>query len=62
MTLMKLAKDTVMKFVMERIEKNIQSNRREIELSDNEKKQLELMKANNELEREKKRIREELSQ
>jgi DNA primase len=62
MTLMKFAKDTVMKFVMERIEKNIQSNRREIELSDNEKKQLELMKANNELEREKKRIREELSQ
>ncbi|HSW54851.1 MAG TPA: DNA primase [Ignavibacteriaceae bacterium] len=61
-TMMRFAKDTVMKFVMERIEKNIQSNRREIELSDDEKKQLELMKANNELEREKKRIREELSQ
>jgi len=60
MTMMKFAKDTVMKFVMERIEKNIQSNRREIELSDDERKQLELMKANNELEREKKRIREEL--
>ncbi len=60
MTLMKFAKDTVMKFVIERIEKNIQSNRREIELSDDEKKQLELMKANNELEKEKKRIREEL--
>ena len=59
-TLMRFAKDTVMKFVIERIEKNIQSNRREIELSDDERKQLELMKANNELEREKKKIREEL--
>jgi DNA primase len=61
MTMMRFAKDAVMKFVMERIEKNIQSNRREIELSDDEKKQLELMKANNELEREKKRIKEELA-
>ena len=62
MTMMRFAKDTVMKFVIERIEKRIQSNRREIELSDDERKQIELMKANNELEREKKRIREELSQ
>jgi DNA primase len=62
MTLMRFAKDTVMKFVMERIEKNIQSNRREIELTEDESKLLELMKSNNELEREKKRIREELSQ
>jgi DNA primase len=61
MTMMRFAKDTVMKFIMERIEKNIQSNRREIELSDDERKQLELMKTNNELEREKKRIKEELS-
>ena len=60
MTLMRFAKDTVMKFVIERIEKNIQSNRREIELSDDEGKQIELMRANNEFEREKKRIREEL--
>ena len=61
MTLMKLAKDIVMKFVTERIEKNIQSNRREIELNDDEGKQIELMRANNEFEREKKRIKEELS-
>jgi DNA primase len=61
MTLMRFAKDTVMKFVIERIEKRIQSNRREIELSDDERKQIELMKANNELEREKKKIKEELS-
>jgi len=60
MTLMKFAKDTVMKFVIERIEKRIQSNRREIELSDDERKQIELMKTNNDLEREKKKIREEL--
>jgi hypothetical protein len=57
---MKFAKDTIMKFVIERIEKEIQSNRREIELTDDESKLLEIMKSNNELEREKKRIREEL--
>ena len=62
MTLMKFAKDTVMKFVIERIEKRIQSNRREIELAEDESKLIELMKSNNELEKEKKRIREELSQ
>ena len=60
-TLLKFAKDTVMKFVVERIEKSVQSNRREIELTDDENKLLELMKSNNELEREKKRIREELN-
>ena len=43
-------------------EKRIQSNRREIELTEDESKLLELMKDNNELEKEKKRIREELSQ
>jgi DNA primase len=62
MTLMKFAKDTVLMFVVERIEKRIQSNRREIELTEDENKLLELMKSSNELEREKKRIREELSQ
>ena len=61
MTLMKFAKDTVMRFIIERIEKSIQSNRREIELTDDEGKHLELMKANNELEREKKRIKEKLA-
>jgi DNA primase len=61
MTMMKFAKDTVMKFVVKRIEERIQSNRREIELTEEESKQLELMKNNNELEKEKKRIRDELS-
>jgi len=58
--MLKYAKDAVMKFVNERIENQIKSNRREIELSDDERKQIELMRANNELEREKKRVREEL--
>jgi len=62
MTLMKFAKDTVMKFVNEKIEKSVQSNRREIELTDDEGKLLELMKINNNLEREKKRIRGELGE
>ncbi len=62
MTLMKFAKDTVKNFVFERIEKRIQSNRREIELTDDEGKLLQLMKINNDLEREKKRTREELSE
>lgn len=62
MTLMKFAKDTVMKFVIERIERSIQSNRREIELTEDEGKLLELMKINNDLEREKKRIRGELGE
>ncbi len=60
-TLMKYAKDTVIKFVNEIIEKTIQSNRREIELIDDESKLIELMKENNELEKEKKRIREDLN-
>ena len=62
MTLLKFAKDTVMKFVIERLEETIKSNRREIELTDDESKLIELMKTNNELEREKKRIREELTE
>ena len=61
-TLLKFTKDTVMKFVNERLEETIKSNRREIELTDDETKLLELMKSNNELEREKKRIREELNE
>jgi DNA primase len=61
MTIMKFAKDTVLKFRIGKIEEQIKSNRREIELTEEEKKILELMKMNNELEKEKKKIREELS-
>jgi single-stranded DNA-specific DHH superfamily exonuclease len=50
-----------MKFVTERIDKRIQSNRREIELAEDEEKILQLMKQNNELEEEKKKIRAEMS-
>ncbi len=60
MTMIKYAKDTVLKFVFERINKNIQSNQREIELTDDENQLIELMKANNELEKEKKSIKIEL--
>jgi DNA primase len=60
MTLLKFAKDTVQKFVIERIEKNIKSNRREIELTEDESKILELMKSNIELEKDKIKIRTEL--
>ncbi|HEY7751819.1 MAG TPA: DNA primase [Ignavibacteriaceae bacterium] len=58
---LKFTKDTVMKFVTERIDKRIQSNRREIELAEDEEKILQLMKQNNELEEEKKKIRAEMS-
>jgi len=61
-TMLKYAKDAVMKFVNEKIENQIQSNRREIELTDDETKLVMLMKNNNDLEREKKRIREELGE
>lgn len=60
-TLLKFAKDTVMKFVVGRIEEQIGSNHREVELTEEEKLKVELLKLNRELEKEKKRIREELS-
>jgi DNA primase len=61
LTMLKYAKDTVLKFLIERIDSNIQSNRREIELAENEEELLQLMKANNELESEKRNIKMELS-
>jgi len=59
--LLKRTKDTLQKFIFETIDKEIQSNSREIELTEDESNQLKFMKANNELEREKKRVREELN-
>jgi DNA primase len=61
LTMLKYAKDTVLKFLIERIDSNIKSNRREIELTENEEELLQLMKANNELESEKRTIKMELS-
>jgi len=58
--MLKRTKDTLQKFIAERIDKEIQSNRREIELTEDESKLLELMRSNNELEREKGRVKEEL--
>lgn len=61
LTMLKYAKDTVLKFLIDRIDSNIKSNRREIELTENEEELLQLMKANNELESEKRSIKMELS-
>ncbi len=62
LTMLKYARDTVLKFLIEKIDGNIKSNQREIELTDDEGALLNLMKINNDLEREKKRLREELSE
>ena len=59
--MLKRTKDTLQKFISERIDKEIQSNRREIELTEDESKLLELMRSNNELEKEKSRVKQELS-
>jgi DNA primase len=56
-TMLKYAKDTVLKFLIEKIDGNIHSNRREIELAEKEEDVLQLMKANNELESEKRSIK-----
>jgi DNA primase len=61
LTMIKYAKDTLLKFLIEKIDNNIQSNRREIELAENEEELLQLMKENNELENEKKNLKIELS-
>jgi len=61
MKVMRYAGDTVLKFIIEKIDKQIQSNRREIELTEDEHKLLRLMKENNELEKEKKQVKEELN-
>jgi len=59
--MLKRTKDTLQKFISERLDKEIQSNRREIELTEDESKLLELMRSNNELEGEKGRVKQELS-
>ncbi len=56
----KYAKDLVCKFLIEKLDRQIQSNHRELELTENEEKKLLLMKSNNDLEKEKKKIREKL--
>lgn len=56
----KYAKDLVCKFLIEKLDRQIQSNHRELELTENEEKKLLLMKSNNEFEKEKKKIREKL--
>lgn len=61
MLLMKFAKDSVLKLKLEKIDQEILANHRSLELTDTEEECIKFMKANNELEMEKKRLREELS-
>lgn len=61
MLLMKYAKDTVYKLKCSKIDEQIQVNHRELELTDSEEAQIKIMKLNKELEEEKKRLKEELS-
>ena len=61
MIVLKFAKDIVLRFRFEKIDEQIQANHRELELAEDEEAHINLMRANKELEEEKKRLREELS-
>jgi len=61
MIALKFAKDIVLRFRFEKIEEQIQANHCEIELAEDEEIHINLMRANKELEEEKKRLKEELS-
>jgi len=61
MIALKFAKDIVLRFRFEKIDDQIQANHRELELTEDEEAHINIMHANKELEEEKKRLREELS-
>jgi len=61
MIFLKFAKDIVLRFRFEKIDEQIKANHRELELTEDEEAHIKLMHANKELELEKKRLREELS-
>jgi len=61
MIVLKFAKDIVLRFRIEKIEEQIQANHRELELAEDEEAHINLMRTNKELEEEKKRLREELT-
>jgi len=61
MIVLKYAKDIVLRFRFEKIDEQIQANHRELELAEDEQAHINIMRANKELEEEKKRLREELS-
>lgn len=56
----KFALDTIKNFKIAKIEEKIAANHERIELADSEKERLQIMKKNMELEKEKKRIKEEM--
>lgn len=58
---MKYARDLLIKFKLQKIDEQISSNHKLLEENDNEKTNLEIMTNNKELEKEKKRIKEELT-
>ncbi|RKY91865.1 MAG: hypothetical protein DRQ01_07025 [Ignavibacteriae bacterium] len=61
MIVLKFAKDVVLRFRFEKIDEQIQANHRELELAEDEDAHINLMRANKELEEEKKILKEELS-
>ncbi len=61
MIVLKYAKDIVLRFRIEKIDEQILTNHRELELIEDEEAHLNFMRTNKELEEEKKRLREELS-
>ena len=61
MIVLKYAKDIVLRFRFEKIDEQILTNHRELELIEDEEAHLNFMRTNKELEEEKKRLTEELS-
>lgn len=61
MIVLKYSKDIVLRFRFEKIDQQIQANHRELELVEDEQAHINIMRANKELEEEKKRLREKLS-
>ena len=62
MIVLKFAKDIVLRFRFEKIDEQILENHRELELAEDEEAHINLMRANKELEEEKKRLRENLEE
>ncbi len=61
MIVLKYSKDIVLRFRFEKIDQQIQANHRELELVEDEQAHIKIMRVNKELEEEKKRLREKLS-
>ncbi|MBT8386826.1 MAG: hypothetical protein KJO12_05395, partial [Ignavibacteria bacterium] len=62
MIVLKYIRDIVLRFRFEKIDQQIQANHRELELIEDEQAHINIMRANKELEEEKKKLREELEE